>query len=200
MKFHQNLPAILTLWRSPLYLSYAVGASPCQRPVQRLKYNYNFTITSITPEGVHLGGKFQIFTQCVVPTLDKWDNSHLWLTTLFQWIHRLESCEPFSLHTEIRTTLYQGHTPENSRVTTINCWHVMHSHLFVFFQALSDYTFYVTCALISVVSLLPVVAFRFYRSDVHPTLVDKARLLQKHSTSKSKREFKPFSGRRSRYN
>jgi len=65
-------------------------------------------------------------------------------------------------------------------------------------MALSDYTFYVTCALISVVSLLPVVAFRFYRSDVHPTLVDKARLLQKHSTSKSKREFKPFSGRRSR--
>jgi len=65
-------------------------------------------------------------------------------------------------------------------------------------MALSDYTFYVTCALISVVSLLPVVAFRFYRSDVNPTLVDKTRLLQKHSTSKSKREFKSFSGRRSR--
>ena len=28
MKFHQNLPAILTLWRSPLYLSYAESASP----------------------------------------------------------------------------------------------------------------------------------------------------------------------------
>ena len=70
-------------------------------------------------------------------------------------------------------------------------------------KALSDYTFYVTCALISVVSLLPVVAFRFYRTDVTPTLADKARLLQRQRNSeerkKVQKDFKVFSGRRSRY-
>jgi len=69
-------------------------------------------------------------------------------------------------------------------------------------MALSDYTFYVTCALISVVSLLPVVAFRFYRTDVTPTLADKARLLQRQRNSeerkKVQKDFKVFSGRRSR--
>ena len=69
-------------------------------------------------------------------------------------------------------------------------------------QALSDYTFYVTCALISVVSLLPVVAFRFYRTDVNPTLVDKTRLLQRQRNSKersNKKEWRGLgSGRRSR--
>jgi len=69
-------------------------------------------------------------------------------------------------------------------------------------MALSDYTFYVTCALISVVSLLPVVAFRFYRTDVNPTLVDKTRLLQRQRNSKersNKKEWRGLgSGRRSR--
>jgi len=62
-------------------------------------------------------------------------------------------------------------------------------------MALSDYTFWLTCVLITVVSLLPVVAFRFYKTRFTPNLSDKARLLQKHSSSKHKREFKPFSGK-----
>ena len=53
------------------------------------------------------------------------------------------------------------------------------------------------------VSLLPVVAFRFYRTDVTPTLADKARLLQRQRNSeerkKVQKDFKVFSGRRSRY-
>ncbi len=66
------------------------------------------------------------------------------------------------------------------------------------FQAMSDASFWFTCLLTTVVLLLPVVAWRFYRSDVHPTLADKVRLLQRHSKIKPKEEFRPFSGRRSR--
>ena len=65
-------------------------------------------------------------------------------------------------------------------------------------QAMMDPTFWFTCLLSTVVLLLPVVAWRFYRSDVHPTLADKVRLLQRHSKIKPKEEFRPFSGRRSR--
>lgn len=64
--------------------------------------------------------------------------------------------------------------------------------------AMSDPTFWFTCLLTTVVLLLPVVAWRFYRSDVHPTLSDKVRLLQRHAKIKPKAEFRPFSGRRSR--
>jgi len=64
--------------------------------------------------------------------------------------------------------------------------------------AMMDPTFWFTCLLSTVVLLLPVIAWRFYRSDVHPTLADKVRLLQRHSKIKPKEEFRPFSGRRSR--
>lgn len=64
---------------------------------------------------------------------------------------------------------------------------------------MSDPTFYFTVLLTTVVLLLPVVAWRFYRSDVHPTLADEVRLLQRHSTIKPRDPLRPFSGRRSRY-
>ena len=67
---------------------------------------------------------------------------------------------------------------------------------------MSDHTFWFTCLLTTVVLLLPVVAWRFYRMDVHPTLTDKARIKQradkKEKKAKPKPEFRPFSGRRSR--
>jgi len=66
-------------------------------------------------------------------------------------------------------------------------------------QAMGDWTFWLTCLLTTVILMLPVVAWRFYRCDVKPTLTDKVRLLQKHSKVKPKEEFRPFSGRRSRY-
>ena len=69
---------------------------------------------------------------------------------------------------------------------------------FVSFQAMGDWTFWLTCLLTTVILMLPVVAWRFYRADVKPTLTDKVRLLQKHSKVKPKEEFRPFSGRRSR--
>merc|ERR1719245_2354557 len=46
------------------------------------------------------------------------------------------------------------------------------------YMVLSDYTFWFTCALTTVVLLVPVAALRFYRSDAHPTLTDKARMFQ----------------------
>ena len=63
---------------------------------------------------------------------------------------------------------------------------------------MKDPTFWFTSLLTTVVLLLPVVAWRFYRSDVHPTLADRVRLLQRHSQIKPREEFRPFSGRRSR--
>ena len=68
----------------------------------------------------------------------------------------------------------------------------------IFWQAMKDPTFWFTSLLTTVVLLLPVVAWRFYRSDVHPTLADRVRLLQRHSQIKPREEFRPFSGRRSR--
>ena len=66
---------------------------------------------------------------------------------------------------------------------------------------MSDLTFWLTCLLTLVILLLPVVAWRFYRVDVHPTLADKAKVKQKTEKVKikAKPEFRPFSGRRSRY-
>ena len=65
---------------------------------------------------------------------------------------------------------------------------------------MSDWTFWFTCILTTVVLILPVVAWRFYRSDVHPTLTDKARLRQRKEKrfAKAKPEFRPFTGRRRR--
>jgi len=63
---------------------------------------------------------------------------------------------------------------------------------------MTDPTFWFTSLLTTVVLLLPVVAWRFYRSDVHPTLADRVRLLQRHSQIRPREEFRPFSGRRSR--
>lgn len=65
-------------------------------------------------------------------------------------------------------------------------------------MAMKDPTFWFTSLLTTVVLLLPVVAWRFYRSDVLPTLADRVRLLQRHSQIKPREEFRPFSGRRSR--
>ncbi|XP_059080983.1 phospholipid-transporting ATPase ID-like isoform X4 [Tigriopus californicus] len=66
-------------------------------------------------------------------------------------------------------------------------------------KAMSDWTFWFTCLVTTVVLLLPVVAWRFYRMDVHPTLTDKTRLVQRSQKRvKPKPEFRPFSGRRSR--
>merc|ERR1711997_1263074 len=69
------------------------------------------------------------------------------------------------------------------------------------YMVLSDYTFWFTCALTTVVLLVPVAALRFYRADAHPTLTDKARLFQRHTKRidrKKEDRAKAFSGRRSR--
>ena len=71
----------------------------------------------------------------------------------------------------------------------------------ILFQVLSDYTFWFTCALTTVVLLVPVAALRFYRSDAHPTLTDKARLFQRHTKREDRKKpdrGKAFSARRSR--
>jgi len=85
---------------------------------------------------------------------------------------------------------------------------------------MSDWTFWMTCLLTTVILLVPVVAWRFFKrgmttnfkfyyipninlilfSDVHPTLTDKVRYLQKRAKLKPKQDFRPFSGRRSRQN
>ena len=68
-----------------------------------------------------------------------------------------------------------------------------------YLQAMGDHTFWFTCFLATVILLLPVVAWRFYRADVSPTLTDRARLRQRTDRkAKPKPEFRPFSGRRSR--
>ena len=67
-------------------------------------------------------------------------------------------------------------------------------------QAMGDHTFWFTCFLATVILLLPVVAWRFYRMDVQPTLTDRARLRQRTDRkAKPRPEFRPFSGRRSRF-
>ena len=48
-------------------------------------------------------------------------------------------------------------------------------------MAMSDTTFWFTSLLTTVVLLLPVVAWRFYKIDVHPTLTDKV-TVQYHTT------------------
>ena len=48
-------------------------------------------------------------------------------------------------------------------------------------MAMSDTTFWFTSLVTTVVLLLPVVAWRFYKIDVHPTLTDKVNV-QYHTT------------------
>ena len=67
--------------------------------------------------------------------------------------------------------------------------------------AMADTTFWFTTLLTTVVLLLPVVAWRFYKVDVHPTLTDKAKLVQRNARIRSRGVSglsRPFSGRRSR--
>jgi len=65
---------------------------------------------------------------------------------------------------------------------------------------MGDTTFWFTVLLTTVVLMLPVIAWRFYKVDVHPTLTDKAKLVQRSSRVRQKVEGlpRPFSGRRSR--
>jgi hypothetical protein len=66
---------------------------------------------------------------------------------------------------------------------------------------MADHTFWFVVLLTTVVLILPVVAWRFYKVDVIPTLTDRARLLQRNSRPKEKGDSglpRPFSGRRSR--
>ena len=65
---------------------------------------------------------------------------------------------------------------------------------------MSDSTFWFTTIVTTAVLLMPVVAWRFYRMDVHPTLTDRARHIQRSQQKVRPRpEFRPFSGRRSRW-
>jgi len=67
--------------------------------------------------------------------------------------------------------------------------------------AMQDQTFWFVVLLTTVVCILPVVAYRFYKIDVTPTLTDRARLLQRSDRKLKKSESglpRPFSGRRSR--
>jgi len=66
---------------------------------------------------------------------------------------------------------------------------------------MADHTFWFVVLLTTVVLILPVVAWRFYKVDMRPTLTDKARLIQRSSRLRSKGDSglpRPFSGRRSR--
>jgi phospholipid-translocating ATPase len=67
--------------------------------------------------------------------------------------------------------------------------------------AMTDLTFWFTTLLTTIVLMLPVIGWRFYKVDVNPTLTDKARLVQRNAKSRQKGEAglpRPFSGRRSR--
>ena len=80
-------------------------------------------------------------------------------------------------------------------------WAFMGPHVGSLTTAMSDTTFWFTSLLTTVILLLPVVAWRFYKVDVHPTLTDKARLVQRSARTKQKGDTglpRPFSGRRSR--
>jgi len=65
---------------------------------------------------------------------------------------------------------------------------------------MKDHTFWFVVLLTTVVLILPVVAWRFFKVDVTPTLTDKARLVQRSSKTRLKESGlpRPFSGRRSR--
>jgi len=67
--------------------------------------------------------------------------------------------------------------------------------------AMNDQTFWFVVLLTTVILILPVVAWRFFKVDVSPTLTDKARLVQRCSRTRQKGDSglpRPFSGRRSR--
>ena len=66
---------------------------------------------------------------------------------------------------------------------------------------MTDLTFWFTTLLTTIVLMLPVIGWRFYKVDVNPTLTDKARLVQRNAKSRQKGDAglpRPFSGRRSR--
>ena len=80
-------------------------------------------------------------------------------------------------------------------------WAFRGPHVGSLSTAMSDTTFWFTSLLTTVVLLLPVVAWRFYKVDVHPTLTDKAKLVQRSARTRHKGDTglpRPFSGRRSR--
>lgn len=80
-------------------------------------------------------------------------------------------------------------------------WAFMGAHAGSLTTAMSDTTFWFTSLITTVVLVLPVVAWRFYKIDVHPTLTDRARLVQRTARAKHKGDTglpRPFSGRRSR--
>jgi len=66
--------------------------------------------------------------------------------------------------------------------------------------AMADPTFWLTTLLTTIVLMLPVIGWRFYKVDVTPTLTDKARMVQRHTKIRKKDSGlpRPFSGRRSR--
>jgi len=73
------------------------------------------------------------------------------------------------------------------------------SHVGTLATAMAEPTFWFTVLLTTVVLLVPVVAWRFYSVDVHPTLTDRARLVQRSARVRHKEtQPRPFSGRRSR--
>jgi len=72
-------------------------------------------------------------------------------------------------------------------------------HIGTLATAMGEPTFWFTVLLTTVVLIVPVVAWRFYTVDVHPTLTDRARLVQRSARVRHKEaQPRPFSGRRSR--
>ena len=75
------------------------------------------------------------------------------------------------------------------------------SHILIWFVSTFPFPNIKFSSLPTVILLLPVVAWRFYKVDVYPTLTDKARLVQRSARTKHKGDTglpRPFSGRRSR--
>ena len=69
------------------------------------------------------------------------------------------------------------------------------SHVGTLATAMAEPTFWFTVLLTTVVLLVPVVAWRFYSVDVHPTLTDRARLVQRSARVRHKEaQPRPFSG------
>ena len=65
-------------------------------------------------------------------------------------------------------------------------WVFRAEHVGSLSTAMADTTFWFASLLTTVVLVLPVVAWRFYKIDVHPTLTDRARLVQRTARSKHK--------------
>lgn len=67
----------------------------------------------------------------------------------------------------------------NSRIIRVQ-------YLGVFRKALSTPLFWFTLGLVLVILLVPVIAYRFYKIDVEPTLADRCRYIQRSSRRRSK--------------